>query len=651
MPKNNKKRSSSSKRAVVVTTTQEKTGISEAKRERRKRARVARKARRAQERMLNSENVAQIESKIGVKNKALDALVSVAKGQTHHVASVIMSVAAPGAIRPMRLADSLAPERTSVLSFQQKKDITVLPPAATTPVVGKVAPVLGKGAFLVADPLYPLWVQGRPSLCGSTGQHFSMYRVMSAFSAGSQPHLTNTENTMQLDYTNLGSAKLFFGDASNPAAAAPQWLSPLGVFDSKVGWVYKPTAMMLQGFLTFTCSGKMPKGLNALISANVEYYNGEAVTQYSCSYIYQGEEFDYDGSSARICFIVSTAKNSDQPAFDFPGGNAPRNDQAGWYRTVSLTVSPAHMEADGNYVFSLVSVTLGLTTDVRSGTTLQSFGNLADSSQWPLIKPGFESGNAQFPRPYTLNEETMDASFFPLMSVDYMAQAPVLYRNCRCTAVSALFSNVTKIIDKEGTSRAVRATRANVNPWADWRSDSSFTQVNPDYARNLMLQDGLYVFVMPDARSLRFRDCVFDVTSSTGGMSGNTGANTYGSGEAPAVMDLSGFDNIMLMLFTDLGVGTNTQLQVVLDLHLEYKHNSPLWELRVTDVTPDDMAHAIKALQQMQHAFENPLHMSDILKYVQRAAGMLLPHVAPFLVDVYNKVAAPATGYSVVPYK
>lgn len=612
----------------------------EAKRAKRRAARQRRKARK----MLSPANVSEVERKIGVRSGAFDTVVNAAKNQAAQVAAVIMSVAAPAAIRPVRLADNLAPDRTSTLAFQQKSDIVIVPPEASTPVVGYAKPVLGRGAFLIADPLYPLWLQGRPSICGSSGQHFSVYRNMEGSSSSGPTHISNYDTKWDVDYSQLSSTAPMFGSA-NSGVQAPPWISPLGVYGNRLGWIYKPKAMMLQGYVVLA-TGSLPPSKGTAVTAEVEYYNGEAIESYPSSYYQQGDNWPPDPSGGvAIPFMAGTAENSDQPPLEAPGGNVPRRMQAGWYRVTSISVMPNPALGGSNYVSTVVSLAIGLTTDVRLGTTLQSFSHVADGALNTLKRPGFVSSVSGFPQPYTLNESTIDASFFPHSTAQYVAEAPVLYKNCRCTAASALFSNVTANINKEGTVRAVRANAENLNPWEDWRVDVAFTQVNPEYAVNLPLATGLYAFAMPDQKTLKFRDCVHDRESATGGLA----PWPAGRGDA-AVMDIGGFDNVMLMLFTDAGVGSTTQLQVIVDTHLEFKHNSPLWELKVSNVTPDEMMQAIKALQQMQHAFENPLHLSDILRYVQKAAGMLLPHISPFLVDTYNKLAAPATGYSIVPY-
>lgn len=639
----NRSNSVSSRKSNATVKSQAARSPSVNKRERRKRRRERKRSLKRKERMLEPKTIATVEGKTGVKPGAFKTLVDSARGQAHQVAAMMLAVAAPAAIRPARLADSLSPERTSVIAFQQKLDIKITPVAENAPAVGQLQPVLGRAAFLIADPLYPLWLQGRPALCGASGQHFSMVRTLNY--SDNLPYMTNLENSFMIDYSSLSSASVYFGTALG-AVPAPAWVSPLGFHSGVNGWVYKPTCLMFQGYVTVL--DLVAPALDALIEVEVQYYNGENMDEYTVGYIHQMNAFASDGTHFIVPFVVGTAVNSQQPPIDLPGGNVPRYSDAGWYRVKNFRLTPAAQDHNINpavpYVAKVVSLTLGLTTDVRTATTISQFGDKLDCASKPLDRPGFTSTNTQFPTPYTLDETTLDASFFPCMPTQYVSEAPVIYRNCRCNAASALFSNVTAQLNKEGTVRAVRTTRASVNPWADWRADRTFTTVNPDYCKNFKLEDGLYVFAMPDARSLKFRDCIHDRTTATGGL-GSQGPN------ASPIMDIGGFDNVMLMLFTDAGVGTTTQLQVTVDTHLEFKHNSPLWELRVTNMTPDDMAQAVKALQQMQHSFENPLHMSDILRYVQRAAGLLLPHVSPFLVDTFNKLAAPAVGYSIVPYK
>lgn len=636
MPAKNKK-SSSSKPVVKV--------VSEAKRERRRRARQARNARKRAELKTGVPQQHALESRIGVKSGAFDSLMQTARSHAHHVASVIMAVAAPGATKPLRLADSLAPERTSSLSFQQKVDIAVKPPPTQVPIIGKAMSILGRAAFLIADPLYPAWLQGRPALGGASGQHFSMYRTLTIDPSNSV-HLTSLMTDFEVDYSTLSQSAVTYGSATG-GVPGPEWCSPLGHLDGSLGWFYKPACMMFQGFVVF--DNALIPAPQANISVIVDYYDGEAMQSFTCGYVHQQADWPEYAGMHVAHFIAATTKNSAQPPFDFPGGTAPRYSVPGWYRVRQISLAHDPTASGGvilDYVITVKQIVLGLTTDVRTGTVMSQFDQHLDVATYPLIQPGFKStlpADKNFPDAYVLDETSFDSSFFPMVSTQYVAEAPVLYRNCRCTAVSALFSNVTANINKEGTARAVRCTRSVVNPWGDWRSDNVFVNANPDYARNFKLEDGLYVFAMPDEKSLRFRDCTHDRTSSTGGLIAARPASA-------AIMDIAGFDNVMLMLFTDVG-GDSTHLQVTLEMHHEFKHNSPLWELSTTEVTPDEMAQAIKALQQMQHSFENPLHMSDILRYVQKAAGILLPHVAPFLVDAYNKVAAPALGYSIVPYK
>lgn len=226
----------------------------------------------------------------------------------------------------------------------------------------------------------------------------------------------------------------------------------------------------------------------------------------------------------------------------------------------------------------------------------------------------------------TLYVPTNAAATFllPLASPAEYRASSVQYASTRSTAVGALFSNVTAVMQKEGTVAAIRVPRANGAIW----SNSAFANLQasvPAIERYFgPLEKGLYAFTLPDSSTEVFRDCLSDLS--------------YNGGLLPTFA-LDGFEYATLIQFSDLDATAGTNLAVTLDNHLEFRCSSMLFPLGFSSISLENYHLAQMALVKMGVFFENPIHLAAISRMAMSALRSVAPIVAP-----YVRQAAIATG-------
>lgn len=206
------------------------------------------------------------------------------------------------------------------------------------------------------------------------------------------------------------------------------------------------------------------------------------------------------------------------------------------------------------------------------------------------------------------------ASFFPLFPVPEIQNSVTPYYSTRCTAAAVLFSNVTAVLQKEGTVQAGRLNVSSGYPYDPSFSFGVLTSLHPQEKYFGKLEDGLYAFSLPSAESDTFRDCV--------------SLSAIASKPFP-LFHIEGFGYYQHMRFSDLDATSATQLAITLDYHLEFRSSSMLFNLGYSSLPLEAYHEAQLALVKMGTFFENPKHISQITKKVLNS----LPKVrAPALV-------------------
>lgn len=275
----------------------------------------------------------------------------------------------------------------------------------------------------------------------------------------------------------------------------------------------------------------------------------------------------------------------------------------------------------GWYAFSSVNWTqtgvIGSWSNLQVGWSTQSSGN-------PSIAPSGSLNSSAF-MPFNAG------------AVPEFQNSVVPYTSTRSTATSALFQNVTKVLNKEGTVKAVRiptgaigipqngSSQTYPGIWsANIFTSNVFVSAHPKETYYGPLEKGLYAFCLPDQASMRFTDSV--ISPSKVGVN-NPSITT----DSRPCMDLEGFQYVNCIEIVDFDATNPTQLAVEVSQHLEFRTASQLFQLGFSKVSMDSWHAAMTALSNLGVFYENPTHLRKIAMSVasatRTAAGIIAPHL------------------------
>jgi len=204
------------------------------------------------------------------------------------------------------------------------------------------------------------------------------------------------------------------------------------------------------------------------------------------------------------------------------------------------------------------------------------------------------------------------------------------YADTRCSACAALFTNVTKVVNREGTVLAARLNASRLGfskgPWNFVFADLS--SVHPAERYFGPLEKGLYTYTAPTAEAEVFAECYTEVDTlvtfpdTMAGVMRFTGLST--------IADMSFFNAIV---FTDDDVATTTNMAVTNSVHLEFRTTSSLFTTGYSAI-PLEAYHAAQlALCSTGYFFENPIHWAALGALLLRGLRAAVPIVAPYIVE------------------
>jgi hypothetical protein len=195
------------------------------------------------------------------------------------------------------------------------------------------------------------------------------------------------------------------------------------------------------------------------------------------------------------------------------------------------------------------------------------------------------------------------------------------FSNTRTTAVAALFTNVTKALNKEGTVIAGRLNPMAVSPF-DF-SANTFATVAPCEKYYYGLENGFYTYAPLVSNSEEFAEDLF-TRQHTG---------TFAS---HPVIHLANRGLVNAFAFSDPDGGTS--LAINLDWHVEYRNSSVLWPVAISAVSLE-VAHQTQiALLEAGFFFDNINHAVILSKLMQavryvapavKAAGRMVIRALP----------------------
>lgn len=197
------------------------------------------------------------------------------------------------------------------------------------------------------------------------------------------------------------------------------------------------------------------------------------------------------------------------------------------------------------------------------------------------------------------------------------------YRGSRATAVACLFSNVTKVLNKEGTVQGARVATDSFPVFQPtlW----SFGVLHPKDRYFGALENGLYAYTLADNSTDLFKDT---------------------ANEDQALFNLDGFNYAVVVQFVDQDLDTVTTLALTLDRHVEFRSSSLLFNTDYCRESLESYHQAQLALLGMGCIMENPTHLANIAAMAARAVKAAWPVVKPIAYAVGRKAVAHAADWA-----
>lgn len=223
----------------------------------------------------------------------------------------------------------------------------------------------------------------------------------------------------------------------------------------------------------------------------------------------------------------------------------------------------------------------------------------------PFLQVGVHTGglSANFSTyRWTFTSSTREI-LMPLATLpDYFTSA-LPWSATRVTATAALFTNTTKALNKEGTVLWARVDPLVHNPWSV--PEASLAAFHPAEKAYLPLEKGTYTYTMPSSDMSTFVDYTYIFTP--------------GYMIPVCRLDHTGLVNVGI--FSDADFSTPTQLAVNLDVHLEFRTTSALFNIGMAS-SPVEMLHQAQlVLMKTGFFFENESHDSIIMRAIRALAS------------------------------
>lgn len=242
----------------------------------------------------------------------------------------------------------------------------------------------------------------------------------------------------------------------------------------------------------------------------------------------------------------------------------------------------------------------------------------------------------------------------PFTAPAEFANSTIPWSNTRLTAVAALYTNVTKVLSKEGTVLAGRLAPEQVDVWNF--TTANLSNLHPAEKAYLPLESGHYTYCPPSTDLAAFWDYTLD-------------RSTTAPSQAPAapVVRLDNTALVNCAVFSDQDIGDSTRLAVNLDFQIEFRTTSALWQIGLSAMTLESLHQAQLSLVSVGFFFPNKSHstilnriagwsktIAPAVELVNPAAGRLLGKASKAVIKMSNvpRTNVPATsaeGSGIVP--
>ncbi len=499
------------------------------------------------------------------------------RAATSHLAMLAKTIAVPADHPPQRLPTFPNIERTAVLSFLDTTSVVVDSPDASNNATV---------AVLTRDPAYPLWF----------GEDRSDSH--SVYACGDKDATTydnpDATNVMKLPYN------ISFGVMSaGTYGARTRYNTPLLRNDGNYFG-------LLGGPMLNNNTGTVaPVGVYSIAFELICSYTGTAPTFTDASM--QVEYIDAYGNIGTRWYVTSVA------------------DRYAGFTTTTITGGTGKLYYGGVVAAQdswiavrplQFKVELGIANDTVASID-NLFGGITTSPKSAI--------GAEKPLTTPIVATFAIRRLFPVGTPPEMPEVGLIWNSVRSTAASALFTNVTKVTDKEGTISAARVpiTNGALAP-RDWNGFAAF---HPDDRYFGAMEKGLYTYALPDTGSESFRDSMYlllDESSTT---------NTFVMG---GLLNFEGLAYGNCVQFKDLG-GESSTLALTVARHIEFRTTSRLFPSRVSPRAIEEYHSSQVALTKIGVFFENPVHLSAIATLAQQAAQTVWPMVRPMVASLAER--------------
>lgn len=215
-------------------------------------------------------------------------------------------------------------------------------------------------------------------------------------------------------------------------------------------------------------------------------------------------------------------------------------------------------------------------------------------------------------------------AMLPATTATEYASAPIVWQSTRANSVAVLLSNVSAVMQKEGTVNAARApSESGINMFSSDSWSTQFTRVHPKERYFGPLEKGLYSFTLPDSVSELYHE--YD----------NIG---YLIPVFKHYLDGNRYAHCVLMKDPDHVAA----MAVTVDRHIEFKSNSVLFPYGFATTPLESYHQAQMALANIGVFYENPTHLATIAALAKQAAmkygPRLLQAALPYAVKGANKI-------------
>lgn len=470
---------------------------------------------------------------------------------------IAKTIALPGRNQPMRMPSFPALERTATMAFNAAFALNV--------------PAGGTNVMLTRQAYYPMWY-GTPvtAAANSTGSYGVVLSTTIVPAIGQNSEYTVEVAGNYIDYTfgfngTVTAAKPAVTNAVDNGGGYINFTKPIIGIDSGTAgseWLYCPSG----SYLALSIS----KGTNIVATGTitVERWQGP------------GDIEEYILPGPNITFNILAGNNNAATVPWLMTENA-------WLRVRSMTI-----------------------TTLTDGTA-HDFGVYMGIFLNPNAAPVFTPSGGGVPNAGSWAAPAAAASgtyFLPVAVSAEFDNSKIPWCGTRTSALSALFTNTTKVLNKEGT---VLWGRLNPNVYDVWNdiTQAKLQTLHPAEKAFLGLEEGTYTYAPPSTDLTIFRNHTLKGPSAT----------------PDVVLPIYRLDNDSMVnagFFNDPDGGTS--LAVNLDWHIEFRTSSTLFNIGVSSLLLESLHAAQIGLLKAGFFYSNVDHVA-VMSAIIRAIGSLNP--------------------------